>query len=108
MKYLLPLLITSTLIADQVKVESLACPELKTLNQALSIDSNDYLELNLFAIKHSCLILNRKTQVQVIDYDVNSRSRFIKIQDKKSLQELYVLRKNITIEQPGDNNTIKF
>ena len=109
MKYLyLVSLLSLSLYADQVKVESLACPSMEVLREAQGIDLHEYMDLNLFAIKHSCKILNRSSEIQVINYDVNSRTKWVEIEEKTSTQHLFILRKNITIEQPGSNNTFKF
>jgi len=108
LKYILLLTLSTLLLADKVKVESLACPSTEIMREAFNLDLSDYLTLNLFTIKHSCKLLNASSAIEVIDYDVNSRSKLIRIQDKNSLQELYVLRKNIEIEQPGANNSFKF
>ena len=96
------------LIADSLKIESLACPLTKTFEEIQTIDMSDSLELNLFAIKYNCKFLNNNASIEVINYDVNSRSKLLKIYDKSSHTELYILRKNVTIEQPGNNNSFKF
>jgi len=102
------LLLSSSLLSDKVKVESLACPSIEIMQEAVKMGLSDYLNLNLFTMKHSCKILNASSSIEVINFDVNSQSKMIQIQDKQSMQEYYILRKNVLIEQPGQNNTIKF
>ena len=102
-------LLTSFLLADYVKGETLACPSISTLKNAEYETEGDFVKVNLYAIKNNCYILNRSDSIQAIGFDVASEQNLIiKIKYNKTSQILYIQRKAVQIEQPGNKNIIRF
>ncbi len=103
------MLLSISLRADQIKIESLACPALETFKKVPSEALEDDLKLSLFAVAHDCRVLSHSDHVTAIGYDPrNEKSIYIQILHKKSGETLFIRRKNILIEQPGKKNQFRF
>ena len=95
--------------ADLIKTKTLACPSIMILKKSMDVDMQDPLELEMYSIANSCLVLSREDKVQAIGYDSrNSKEIFQKILYKKTSTELYILRSAIEVEQGGKKNTLRF
>lgn len=98
------------LSADYVKKTAAACSEEETINtlqkgmDAKKI-AQDGLEMELWLMKHDCKIIDKKTQIEVLDY-TGKKQRILKIKLKETGEVVYGLSKAIQIEQPGQKNVI--
>lgn len=107
--FLLTLLIISSLNADKVKVETLACKTLDALKKAPVDEDDNDLNLNMYAIAHDCVMLSRDAQVQAMGYDPrNSQAIHIQIVDKRTGYTFFVLKSKIQIEQGGKKDRYRF
>ena len=99
----------SFLSADLILHKALACPTLEILKKAPVNTTSNSLELEMYTIANSCLVLSREDKVQAIGYDPrNSKQKFQQIVDKKTGVQLYILREAIQIEQGGKKNSYRF
>ena len=95
--------------ADLIKTKTLACPTIEILQKSMDIDMQDPLELEMYSIAHSCIVVSHKDKIQAIGYDPrNSKEIFQKILYKKTSTQLYMLRSAIQVEQGGKKNTLRF
>ena len=103
------LLLASTLDADVVLYKTLACPTVDTLQKVpLELKSNP-LELEMFTIANSCIILNRGDSIEVLGYDPHSsKEKYQQILYKKTNTQYYLLRESIVVEQGGKKNSYRF
>jgi len=110
LKYILIfLLIIASLNADKVKEKTLGCPSVMLLQKAPSATEDDYLELNMYAIANSCIIISKRDRVEAIGYDpLNSKEIYQKIMYKKTGTALYIPRSTIQVEQGGKKGTFRF
>jgi hypothetical protein len=100
--------LVSTVIADKVVVETMACPELKIIQNSVQY-TDDIMALNQYAIANNCKFLGSKDLIEAIDYDpASEKSIFIKILLRNTGDILYVKRQHILIEQPGKKNSFRF
>jgi len=107
LSFLLPLL-PALLGADQMLVESLACPEISQIEKAASL-TDDIMALNQYTIANGCKVLSPSSDIETIDSDAaTGQTLFLKVLDKRSGDQLYVLRKRVQIEKPGSKNTLRF
>ena len=99
----------STLSADKINRETLACPDIDKLKKAPMYHGANPLELNMYVIANDCEILAKHAEIEAIGYDPrNSTEIFQKILDKKSGKTLYIIRSSIFVEQGGKKNTLRF
>ncbi len=100
--------LSSILSADKVVVKTLACPELKMIQNSVKY-SDDIIALNKYAVVNNCKVISSSDVIEAIDYDAaNEKSIYIKILLKSSGDVLYVKREHILIEQPGKRNNFRF
>jgi hypothetical protein len=104
------LLLGVNVYADYVKKTVAACSEAKTLNwfhsdPELAVLQQDAIAMELWLIKHDCKVIDRKTAIKVLDY-VGKKKIMLKISLTKSGEIMYVLSKDVQIEQPGQDNII--
>jgi len=93
--------------ADKILNKALACPSVMALKKAPLGD--DYLNLNMYAISNSCIIIYKNTEVQAIGYDPrNSSEIYQKIVEKRTGVTLFVKKSVIQIEQGGKKSTWRF
>lgn len=112
MKYtlLLSILLTLSLQADYVKKTIGACSSEETLRD-LEAYTKDHmlekggLELEMWLMGHNCRILDKKTNVEVLDY-TGKRTEVLKVLLKKTGDIVYTINKGIQIEQPGQKNIL--
>jgi len=105
---LITLLFASFLNADKVLVKSFACKTMDALKKA-PVDEDDYLNLNMYAIAHDCVLLSRNSQVQALGYDPrNSQDIYIQILDKRTGLTYFILKSKIQIEQGGKKARYRF
>ena len=106
---LLSLVLLTALNADKILQTTLACPSVVTLQKSVTVDMQDVLELEMYAIAHDCVVIGRYSKVEAIGYDpLNSKEIYQKIMYKKTATELYINRSLIQVEQAGKKNTIRF
>jgi len=106
--FLFILLLISFLNADKVLVKSFACKTMDALQKA-PVDEDDYLNLNMYAIAHDCIILSKNSQIQVLGYDPrNSQDIYVQIVDKRTGFSFYVRKSKIQIEQGGKKASYRF
>jgi|GEM_PF-2755157 len=99
----------ATLNADKILQETIACPSVVLLQKVKQEDRKDPLALEMYAMAHNCVILDKRSEVGAIGYDPrNSKDIYQRIVDKKTGKELYILRSTIAIEQGGKKDTIRF
>ena len=109
MKWFLLLFILASLQADRLKIETIACQNLKDLQNISSDIANDFIALNKYAMTHNCEFLSLKDKISVQNYQEDYDKSFIKIYVSKSGNTLYVRKKVVQIEQSsGKYNNIKF
>ena len=110
MKYILVLLVLfSSLNADKMKVKSLACPTILQLQKAPLLNEADSLDLSMYTIANSCVVLSLKDKIKAIGYDPrNSKDIYQKIIYEKTDNVLYILRSSIVIEQGGKKGSMRF
>jgi hypothetical protein len=105
---LLLLSISSSLLADKVIVEAMACPNMDIMKNASQYD-DDFVALNKYAIANGCKFLNLQDPIEAIDYDpALEKSIYIKILEKRSGSVLYIKREHVLIEKPGKKNNFRF
>ncbi|PHR59434.1 MAG: hypothetical protein COA44_00380 [Arcobacter sp.] len=107
---LLSILLALSLEADYVKKTIGVCSSQETL-----LELNEYskthllekggLELELWLMSHDCKIIDKNTQVEVLDY-TGKKTEILKVLLKKTGDIVYTLNKGIQIEQPGQDNII--
>ncbi len=94
--------------ADQILVQSLACPDIANIEKAAEL-ADDIMALNQYAIANGCKVLSPSSQIETVDADAaTEKTRFVKVLDKRSGDRLFVLRKRVQIEKPGNKNSLRF
>ncbi len=98
------------LLADRVKETMTVCSEETTINELTEYTdtkkmAEDGLDLELWLMKHSCKVIDNKTQIEVLDY-TGKKKEIVKIKLKQSGEIVFGLSKAIEIEQPGQKNII--
>ena len=103
------LLISSFLHSDMIINKILACPTIDALTKAPVSTSSNPLELEMYTIANSCVILSRSDKVEAIGYDPrNSKEIYQEIIYKRTGSQLFMLRSSILIEQGGKKNSYRF
>lgn len=103
------LIVATSLSADRVKIATLACPSSSILeNVVSSVDRGDAMQLESFAIKNGCKVLDGKSRFSVVGYAKNIHAKVVKIELLDSGETLYTYAKNLIIEQSEDKNIIRF
>lgn len=110
MRYILVfLLLVSFANADKMKRKTLGCPSVMLLQKAPTDTGDNYLELNMYAIANSCVIISKRDRVEAIGYDpLNSKEIFQKVIYKKTDSVLYIPRSTIQVEQGGKKGAVRF
>jgi len=110
MKYILILvLIITATYADKVKKKALACPTIVQLQKAPADTKENYLDLNMYIIANSCIVLSKQDSIEAVDYNANnSKDLFTKIIYKKTGVLLYVRSTSILVEQDGKKGKFRF
>mgnify|MGYP000191405970 CR=1 FL=1 len=98
------------LSADYVKNTAAACSSEETITALKEqIDTKkvalDGIEMELWLMKNDCKVIDKKTQIEVLDY-TGKKKKILKIKLKKTGEVRYGLSKAIQIEQPGQKNVI--
>ena len=79
------------------------------LQKSATVDMQDVLELEMYAIANDCVVIGRYAKVEAIGYDaLNSKEIYQKIMYKKTGTELYMHRSLIQVEQAGKKSSIRF
>lgn len=95
--------------ADQIRMKSLACPEVEVYDKIPPEALKDDLQLSLFAVANDCRVLSPGDAVKAIGHDPrNEKSLFVQIIVKKSGERLYMRRSKLLVEQPGKKNQVRF
>jgi len=103
------LFLVSLLQADMITHKTLACPSIDTLTKAPVSTSSNPLELEMYTISKSCVILSRGDKVEAIGYDPrNSKEIYQEIIYKRTGTQLFMLRSAIVVEQGGKKNSYRF
>jgi hypothetical protein len=98
----------SSAFADKIVVETIGCPELKTIQGAAQY-TDDIMALNQYAIANGCVFLNSANPIEAVDYDpASEKSIYIKVLDKRTGSLLYVKRQFVDIERSGRKNNFRF
>ena len=99
----------STLNADKITKETLACPTVDKLKKAPTDVDSDSLALSIYTVANDCVLLFKNSEVEAVGYDPrNSTEIFQEILDKNSGKILYILRSSIYVEQDGKKAALKF
>lgn len=107
--FLIPLFIFSFLHADMITHKTLACPTVDALQKAPVETTSNSLELEMYTIANSCVILSREDKIEAIGYDPrNSKEIYQQIVYKRTGTQLYMLRSAILVEQGGKKNSYRF
>jgi len=98
------------LFADRVKETAAVCMSAETIAELreyrdVQKHAKDSLDMELWLMKHDCKIIDKKTEIEVLDY-TGKKKDVVKIQLKKTGEVVYGLSKAIQIEQPGQKNVI--
>ena len=103
------LLFVSFVEADMITHKTLACPSLDTLTKApIETDANP-LELQMYSIANSCVVLSHGDKVEAIGYDPrNSKEIYQKVIYKRTGIQLFMLRSAIVVEQGGKKSSYRF
>jgi len=110
LKKLLLLLLysASTLLADKVIVESIACPSMEIMKKSAQYD-DDFIALNRYALANGCKFLSLQDPIEAVDYDpASGKAIYIKILEKCTGAVLYIKAHHVLIEQPGKKNNFRF
>ena len=107
---LLTLFLGLSLQADYVKKTIGACSSVEALLELQEYKKEHVLEkggleLEMCLMSHDCKIIDKKTQIEVLDY-TGKKTEVLKIMLKKSGDVVYTINKGIQIEQPGQKNVI--
>jgi len=112
MRYLLIIMVLFglDLFADRVKETAAVCMSSETIAELreyrdVQKHAKDSLDMELWLMKHDCKIIDKKTEIEVLDY-TGKKKDIVKIQLKKTGEVVYGLSKAIQIEQPGQKNVI--
>lgn len=112
MKYFLMIIVffAMTLFADRVKETAAVCTSAETIAELreyrdVQKHAKDSLDLELWLMKHDCKVIDKNTEIEVLDY-TGKRKEILKIQLKRTGEVVYALSKAIQIEQPGQKNVI--
>lgn len=110
MKYIIILLLVlSSLQADKVKRSAIACPTLEILKKVPVDTGDNYLDINTYAIVNSCVILSKKSNIEVLGYNANNTKKlFHEIIYKKTGAHLFVKSSAVIVEQYGKNSSWRF
>ena len=110
MRYLLILLLAlSVANADYAKKKSLACPSVMLHQKAPKEQGDSGMDLTIYTIANNCEIVSRRDQIEAIGYDpASSHEIYQKIIYQRTGKELFMLRKNIFVEQGGKKNIFRF
>jgi len=107
--FLILLVLFTSLSADKMKSKTLGCPSVMLLQKAPADMKDNYLELNMYAIANSCVVISKRDSVEAIGYDpLNSKDIYQKILYKKTGTILYIPSATIQIEQAGKKGVIRF
>jgi hypothetical protein len=98
------------LFADRVKETAAVCSSAETMAQLREYReakklTNDSMDMELWLMGHNCKIIDKNTEIEVLDYTGKTKD-ILKIQLKKTGEVVYGLSKAIQIEQPGQKNII--
>jgi hypothetical protein len=98
------------LCADRVKETAAVCMSAETIAELreyrdVQKHPKDSLDMELWLMKHDCKIIDKKTEIEVLDY-TGKKKDIVKIQLKETGEVVYGLSKAIQIEQPGQKNVI--
>jgi len=107
---ILMMLFAIELSADRVKETMTVCAEESTVYELREYTeakkmSEDSLNLELWLMGHECKIIDKKTEIEVLDY-TGKKKEVVKIKLKKTGEVVFGLSKAIEIEQPGQKNVI--
>jgi len=112
MKYILAimLMLSVNVYADYVKKTMAVCVEEKAI---LELDDHvevkeiakDGLELEMWLMSHNCKIIDKKTEITVLDY-TGKKTGILKIKLVKTGEVVFGQGKSVEIEQPGNKNII--
>ena len=67
--------------------------------------AKDGLDMELWLMNHDCKVIDKKTEIEVLDY-TGKKKEIVKIQLKKTGEVVFGLSKAIQVEQPGQKNVI--
>jgi hypothetical protein len=98
------------LLADRVKETAAVCMSAETIAELREYRDvqkhvKDSLDMELWLMSHDCKVIDKKTEIEVLDY-TSKQKEIVKIQLKKTGEVVYGLSKAIQIEQPGQKNVI--
>ena len=110
MKYIIALLLTFTISsADYIVSKTLACPSIMLLQKSPKNEGSTGMDMTLYAIANSCMILSKRDKIEAIGYDPRtSKEIFQEIIHKYTAKKLFVLRSDIMVEQSGKKNIMRF
>jgi len=104
------ILLGTSLCADYLRETMAVCDEATTLTQLQGYSkthkvSKDSVEMEMWLMSHNCKVIDRKTEIEVLDY-TGKKTEILKIKLKKTGAVVYGFNKGIQIEQPGQKNVI--
>lgn len=110
--FVLAILLGINLSADYVKKTMAVCDEEATILELAQYSeaneaAKDAMQMEMWLTGHNCRIIDRKTEIEVLDY-TGKITGIIKIKLKKSGDVVYGRGASVEIEQPGQKNIIKF
>lgn len=110
MKYILiMLLVLMALQADKIKRKTIGCPSLEILKKVPVDTGDNYLDINTYVIVNSCVILSKKSSIEVLGYNANNTIElYHEIIYKKTGQHLFLKSSAVIVEQYGKKSTWRF
>jgi len=112
MKYtfIISILLGLSLQADYVKETIGVCSSAETLTELSEYSETHLLEkggleLELWLMQHECMLIDKKTHIEVLNY-TGKKTEVLKILLKKTNDIVYAFSKGIQIEQPGQENIL--
>lgn len=90
-------------------MKTLACPTILQLQKAPVMKEENSLDLSMYTIANSCVVVSTKDKVEAVGYDSrNSKEIYQQIVYQKTGTLLYILRSSILIEQGGKKGSVRF
>lgn len=98
------------LSADYVQKTIVVCASEKTFTEVLEYSKDHVMEkggldIELWLMNHECKIIDKKTEIEVLDY-TGKTMEFLKLKLKKTGEIVYSRKHGVQIEQPGQKNVI--
>lgn len=107
--WMLVIMLVPLVHADYINSMTLGCPTIELHKNFPTEAENDYIKLSQYAAKTNCIVFSPQSNVEALGDNVAyGKSKYVQVVDNRTGQTLWVLRKFLVIEQPGNKNTMRF